>query len=229
MGAVLVFDFDGTVSLGDEPVMAYARAAARRLPREDDRRALLAGVASYLRGEPGRVEALDGYYAVAALGQRVGAGTADLGAAYRESRALVGTAAAPIVAPPGLRALLDEARGLAHVVLVTNAPAEGIEGLLQGLGLDGAFDEVIGDAGKPAGMTRILSSLLEQAGIGSAPERLLSIGDIWTNDLAPAAALGCTTFLVDRYGTGAGRPDRRARELGELYPAVREWLAPPPL
>ena len=228
---VLVLDFDGTVCLGDAPVYEYAAAVVRRLPERDraagDER-LRAALADFFAGarQPDLATAPDGYAAVAALASELAVSDADRNAAYLESRTAVHAGEVPIFAPPGLRALLTEAREHARVVLVTNAPEHGVASLLDILGLQGLFDGVHGDAGKPAGMTSIVDALLADAGLSSTPERLLSVGDIWANDLAPAAARGCVTALVDRHGTGDGTPTHRAATLVELYPAITAWAVP---
>src|SRR5688500_20288004 len=61
---VLVFDFDGTVCLGDGPVRAYAEEAVRGLA-DDVATAVLNGLAAHLDGAPDGHP--DGYSAVAAL------------------------------------------------------------------------------------------------------------------------------------------------------------------
>ena len=225
---VLVLDFDGTVCLGDAPVYEYAAAMIRRLP-EADRTAgeerMRSALADYFAGirNPDLAEAPDGYYAAAGLATELGISDADRNAAYLESRTAVHAGEIPVFAPPGLRDVLDEARRHVRVVLVTNAPEQGVESLLAILGLDGVFDQVRGDAGKPAGMGPILDTLLRDAGITATPDRLLSVGDIWANDLAAAAERGCRTGLIDRYGIGGGAPTHAAATIGELYPAILDW------
>lgn len=225
---VLVLDFDGTVCLGDAPVLEYADAVVRKLPRAQrpaGEARLRGALADFLAGvrNPDLAAAPDGYYAVAALADELGVTDDDRNAAYLESRIRVHAGEVPIFAPPGLRDVLEEARRNVRVVLVTNAPEHGVEGLLGILGIGGVFDEVRGDARKPAGMGGILDRLLADAGIGGRPQRLLSVGDIWPNDLEPAHVRGCATALVDRYGSGTGTPTHRAATLPELYPAILDW------
>jgi FMN phosphatase YigB (HAD superfamily) len=225
---VLVLDFDGTVCLGDAPVVEYAEAVIRRLP--DDIRAsgadrIRSGLEEFFAGtrNPDLADAPDGYYAVARLAAGLGVSGEERNAAYVESRTAVHAGEVPIFAPPGLRDLLVGVRPHVRIVLVTNAPEHGVETLLDALGLGGLFDEVRGDAGKPSGMGPILDGLLAEAGIADTPERLLSVGDIWANDLEPAAARGCRTALVDRYGTGSGLATHSAPTIVELFPALRAW------
>jgi FMN phosphatase YigB (HAD superfamily) len=225
---LLVLDFDGTVCLGDAPVYEYAAAIVRRLP-EADRPAgeerLRTALEGFFTGDrdPDLAAAPDGYYAVAELARQLGVSDDDRNAAYLESRTAVHDGEVPILAPPGLREVLEEAQTHVRVVLVTNAPEDGVESLLRILGLDGLFSAVHGDAGKPGGMGPILDALLQEAGIATSPERLLSVGDIWRNDLQPAAARGCATALIDRYGIADGTPTHRAATIVELYPVLLEW------
>ena len=225
---VLVLDFDGTVCLGDAPVYEYAAAVVRRVPKRDRAAAeerLQTALADFFAGvrDPDLAAAPDGYYAVAALASELGVSAADQSAAYLESRTAVHAGEVPVFAPPGLRDVLEEASRQVRVVLVTNAPEQGVESLLGILGLGNVFDAVRGDAGKPAGMGPILDDLLEDAGLTTAPHRLLSVGDIWVNDLAPAAERGCATALIDRFGTGGGAPTHVAATITELYPAILAW------
>lgn len=205
---VVVLDFDGTVAVGDEPVLAYFRGIAG--PAADD---LLASWAS--TGEGYR----DGYALVADWAARHGVEESVRSAAYAASRAALHAGSAAVVAPAGLADLLRSRPSDVRCVLVTNAPVAGIEPVLDRLGLGGLLDELIGDAGKPAGMPEILAGLLR----GRSPDRLLSIGDIWRNDLEPAAAIGAATAFIDRFGLGEGSPTFRARTLEALLPDIAGW------
>ncbi len=98
-------------------------------------------------------------------------------------------------------------------MLVTNAPVDGIEPVLARLGLEGVLDETIGDAGKPCGMPAALDRLLSAL----PPAALLSVGDVWRNDLEPAAA------IVDRFERGEGSPTFRGRTLEALLPDIERW------
>jgi len=107
-------------------------------------------------------------------------------------------------------------------ILVTNAPGIRIDEALEALGLAGLFDRVITDAGKPSGLDEVLAEL-------PADARLLSIGDIWRNDLAPAHARGHQTALVGDFPDGNAQPTYRAADFSELIPQLEEWLRSAPL
>ena len=219
---ILIFDFDGTVALGDGPVRAYARAVAAEAglaPSFVDE--IVAGLAVPERAGVGGSEdidpdaAIDAYDLVRVRATAAGASADDLARGYAVSRARLATEEAPIVAPAGLAAFLADAD--AERVLVTNAPGVRIPEALVALGLDGLFDRVVVDAGKPAGLASLL--------VGLDPETdVLAVGDIWRNDLAPAHERGHATALVGGYPDPAAAPDFHARTLPELLPALTDWV-----
>lgn len=208
---VLIFDFDGTVALGDGPLLAYARAVAAHAASPD---AFVATVAAQFAAPTADV--IDGYDMVrrAAEAEKIPADA--LSAAYRESRAHLGTPSAPIATAAGLVAFL---RGVeAERLLVTNAPATRLDEALAALGLTGLFDRIVTDAAKPVGLELLLDTLGEGV-------RVLAIGDVWRNDLAPAHARGHATALVAGYPDPAARPTFRADTLDDLLPALGDWIA----
>jgi FMN phosphatase YigB (HAD superfamily) len=106
-----------------------------------------------------------------------------------------------------------------EIHLVTNAPEASLEPVLDRLGLDGLFDRVVGDAAKPVGLEAMLDGFLEDR----KPERILSVGDIPVNDLAPAADRGCATAYIDHYGRPWPRATVSGPRLEDLYPFIHRW------
>lgn len=205
---VVVYDFDGTVSVGDAPAREYLRGIAGN-------RADQLFAAWDAAGRPG----LDGYAMVADWARANGVSQTDRSHAYAASRAALHDGRIATQAPAGLADLLHIRPDPVRCVLVTNAPIDGIGPALERMGLGGCFDELIGDAGKPAGLPALLRQVLG----GLPAERLLSVGDLWANDLAPAAAIGAATALVDPQGTGNGSPTYRACTLTALLPDIERW------
>jgi FMN phosphatase YigB (HAD superfamily) len=210
--SILLFDFDGTIALGDGPVLAYAQHVATALGGDD-------GFVDGIRSALGHADdaALDGYDAVRRAAEERGADARMLSEAYLASRTRLATADAPIAAPDGLAEFLAETSADAERVLVTNAPPIRIAEALDGLGLAGLFDRIVTDARKPAGLDAVLADLPAEA-------RVLSIGDIWHNDLAPAHARGHATALIGGFADPAATPTYRAAAFAELIPQLRDWL-----
>lgn len=212
VNSLLLFDFDGTIALGDGPVLAYAQHIAEALADGDG---FVDGIRTLLDAADGA--ALDGYDAVRRAAEERGADAALLSAAYLASRRQLATADAPVSAPDGLAVFLADAAPYAERMLVTNAPGIRIADALDVLGLAGLFDRVVTDARKPAGLDTVLAAL-------PADTRVLSIGDIWRNDLAPAHARGHATALIGGFADPEARPTYRAATFAELIPQLECWL-----
>jgi FMN phosphatase YigB (HAD superfamily) len=226
---VVVFDFDGTVSLGHGPVRSYARHIAASLAAAHAVEVLgrfeTELTAPDTGSDTGVTAPIDGYDLVRLLSEGYDVPAGVRSSAYLSSRVELATAAAPVIAPTGLARFLTEARPKAHLVLATNAPSIRIEEALGSLGLTGAFDTVHTSVGKPAGFGPLLDELLALLPAGTdAAAGLLSIGDVWANDLAPADARGASTALVGGPIPAGATPTFRATHLYELYPALQAWL-----
>lgn len=215
---ILVLDFDGTVCLGDAPVLAYADQVAQRLP-EAPAAAVRTGIEQFLTGALTLPDCEDGYQAVVALGGH-DLPAAGLSAAYLASRSdLDAEATTP---PQGLGELLDELRAQdVAVVLVTNAPLTGVDVWLSHHQIAPRLDAVVPDAGKPERMAAVLTGILRQ--YQAEPVHLASLGDVWRNDIEPAMALGAAGLFIDRFGSGRGPATHTGGSVEALYPHIRRW------
>jgi phosphoglycolate phosphatase-like HAD superfamily hydrolase len=209
--ASVVFDFDGTVALGQGPLDAYADCVGELAGAQvaADCRAAVRLFATGTSDHP------DGYAAVRAAALRHGVDDDVLSAAYLRSREMLATEAAPIHAPAGLDTFLRMLSHHATCVIATNAPAIGLARALESLGIADVVDEVHAGVGKPAGLTAIIARHL-------ATGPTLAVGDIWENDLAPAQALGAATAFVG-IGRIAGQPTLRGTTLAALYDDILDW------
>lgn len=214
MTPTILFDFDGTLAVGDGPVLAFARQVAEHAGSGYLERVMAtlrdhdAGAATQFR---------DGYDVVGTLARQDGVAPAALQQAYLAGRRLLGTPEAPVDAAPGLAQLLAALPRATRVVLATNAPGVGVERLLTTWGVRERFTDLHYEVGKPAGLTPIV-----QAALAMGP--VLAVGDIVENDLFPAAALGAATALV---GPAAATPPAdvtmHARTLDALAADITAW------
>lgn len=225
-----MLDLDGTLLIGDGPALDHARELAALLDARtsDSGTQFLRRIEAYLAGEAGdeAIAAPDGYFAARALGLQAGLSDHDISTSFFVHRARMAGGEVPFHAPEGAKELIGELRSTVDVALVTNAPTDGLPAILQILGLHDAFDHVVGDAGKPAGLPGAVTELLAASGDPDF-RRVLSVGDIWENDLAPLAAGGATTGHIDRHDTRVGTPTHRARTFDGLIPAIRAWASDP--
>lgn len=228
---LLVLDLDGTLLIGDEPALDHALELARmldaRAPGSGTR--LLGRVESFLSGATASrpSTAPDGYLAARSFALDAGLGEDEIATAFLAHRARMAAGGIPFHAPAGAASLIAAVRSTVEVALVTNAPNDGLPAILGTLHLADAFDHVVGDAGKPTGLPRVVARLLARSSGASDFGLVFSVGDIWENDLAPLASLGATTGYIDRHRSGRGTPTHRSTSFDQLAPAILEWAARP--
>ncbi|MBW4095600.1 MAG: HAD family hydrolase [Acidobacteria bacterium] len=218
---LLVLDFDGTVCVGDGPVWAYANAAASFMSVSDGR-AMKQQLTDFLDGTPESPRFLDGYAAVASLAEHH-VGPAVLEEAFVRSRAAVAAGSVTVSAPVGLDGFLASLEGTALRLLLTNAPLTGVHESLAVLGLEDVIDVVLPNAHKPTGLEQLMPHFLRRR----QPHEVLSVGDIWRNDLEPVLAAGGITAFIDRFNHGGGQAHVRAADFPELFPAIAQWANDP--
>lgn len=211
----IIFDFDGTLALGNGPIVAYANAVAEETGNAE----FLGNAMSALdEFEAGRTTRRDGYDVVGTLATDAGVRADVLNRAYLASRAALADPGS-VAAPEGLLAFLTRLGSHARLVLATNAPGDGIISLLESWGVAEAFDELHFSVGKPGGLEPILDDALTRGPV-------LSVGDIVAFDLAPALARGAATALVG--ATAERAPESvtfRGASLHDLYSDIETWAA----
>jgi FMN phosphatase YigB (HAD superfamily) len=224
---IILLDFDGTACRGDEPARAYAEHIAATLPRVDGHR-LMSMLDGFLDGtdrDGTLAAAQDGYQAVATLAAHLDVPPETTRAAFLSMRQRLADGEVRVEVPDGLIDLLTELRRDAMTVLATNSPAAGMPEIVGRLGLDGVLDEIVSDAAKPTGLPPLLDRLLDAVDARHEPHRLLSIGDIWANDLRIPRERGCATAYIDRFDRRQGPADARASVIEDLYGHVRTWAS----
>lgn len=260
---LLLLDFDGTICLGDDPVLAYAEQVDALLTEQglsgpggasvhslvksafDAGNLLIDAIEYTADGTPTAVidapqhavggahpiswPLQDGYQLTQLLARQSGLSDEDTSRAFMQGRRTLlarGLETSDVHSPHRARELFLELRARVGVVLITNSPAEGFETWLQALGLTDVFDTIIHSAGKPSGMPAAIAQAQTALEAPVAEEAILSVGDIWANDLSHVAATGGSTILIDRYGTGLGEPQHRVESWHEVDGLIRGWAEP---
>ncbi|PRZ40543.1 FMN phosphatase YigB (HAD superfamily) [Antricoccus suffuscus] len=219
--SVLVLDFDGTVCLGDGPVWAYANAAFGRINDVRATHQMRERLTTFLSAGARAAAYKDGYFAVADLAAaHLDADALD--AAYAESRQALATLPGDVRAPEGLHDFLDQFDNVARV-LVTNAPYDGVTETLATLGLTDVIDAIIADAKKPAGFRDLLPRLRD----GRPASHLLSVGDVYDNDIAIPLESGCATAFINRFGHNPGPSHLHGARFEEMYDGIHAWARDP--
>jgi len=96
---------------------------------------------------------------------------------------------------PGLESTLSQLAEVRELILATNSEAQDTDRLLDLLNLQGIFTERYTSCNKPADSRQLFQKIIAKYEI--SPEEMLSIGDNYLNDIAPARELGCQTVLLD--------------------------------
>ncbi len=212
----VIFDFDGTIALGTGPVVAFAKSLSGHGAGPDVVSAALLALEEF---ESGKSKDRDGYGAVARVATAGGLVQTDINAAYMSSRRHLGTELSPVDLPNDLASFLERLAVVANVWLATNAPAEGVAHVLESGGLVRSFARTHFNVGKPDGLAPIITDALSGGPV-------LSVGDIYDYDLAPAVAFGADTALVGKTSSSDQRNvTMRAANLENLYPQIEAWAA----
>lgn len=218
--AAIFWDFDGTVYRAPAGCRRYGQEIAKCLP-PDQAGEYLATLDRYLAGEGG-IEAADGWEAAAkAAGEYLGRN--GWHEEFRNARTYLESGDCPIEVPAGLRETISRLRRRARQFLLSNTPSFGVFGLLSKLGIADLFDEVVCEAGKPALLPARLSAAARVLGLPVGA--VLSVGDHFQNDVAPALAAGAAGAYVNTFGAGpSGIADLEAPKMELLLPAIERWV-----
>ncbi len=220
--AIVVWDLDGTLYRSTAACRHYARGIAAGLA-EERREAYLAALDGYLAGEGG-VDASDGWEAAVVLAGGPRGASRLYADAFAMTRAFMLTDECRLEVPDGVPELLERSAARARRILMSNTPAFGVMPLLERLGLTGLFDEIVCRAEKPDRLAERLTALarVNDLELGS----VISIGDHFVNDIAPAIALGCATAYVDPFRVGpGGQATFEAARIEDLLPALEAWMS----
>ncbi|NMP23181.1 HAD family hydrolase [Sulfobacillus harzensis] len=219
MHGLILFDLDGTLYQGDAPFRFYAKTIARHMASEDQHR-YLDQVESHLNGRE-RLVAGDNWEAVVQLAEPYLADDDLWQQAFVETRIFMNGEQCELEVPDALRQLLRELRSKITLACVSNSPPEAAIPLLQRLDLYCLFDQVTPSANKPNGLIQHARELWNGQLV---PERTLSVGDNYRNDIAPALEAGFATAHISPRGYFPGPSIARGYALDDVIPFIRSWV-----
>lgn len=166
---------------------------------------------------PGRLIIGDWWYLPDVLAAHYGIPADRRSVAFNEVRTFMASDAFRLRPEPGVTELLSELRGRGKRLLaMSNSPADSVSAVLGELDLLERFDLVITDSQKPAGMRRYIEGT-------DHPDRILSVGDVYVNEIQPVLEAGGAAVYIDRHGTGFGAEHARCVRVASISEAI-SWL-----
>lgn len=165
----------------------------------------------------GRINIGDWWALPDVLAAHYGVPRPDRASAFLATRDFIGSEGFRLRREPWLVDTLQGLRGGGkRLVAMSNSPAASVDDVFDQLGVRRYFSLIVTSAEKPHGLTRFLE---EEA----APERVLSIGDNFVNDIEPALRAGSYALYIDRHDTRLGADSPRCYCVDSIQ-AVPGWL-----
>jgi len=130
----------------------------------------------------------DGWWPPYVLARHYGVPMEACHQAYNETKMDMAKGEGWITQTPGLHDYLHVLKEEKTIVLMTNSDAEDVERLLDHLSLQEAFDSKVTSAVKPVQTKEHFMRILQRYNV--KPEEVISIGDNFMNEIAPALQMG---------------------------------------
>lgn len=137
--------------------------------------------------------------------------------AFMATRAFMATDQFHLHLAPGMEACLSDlvGRGI-RLAAMSNSPIDSVHDVFDELGIREYFSMIVGDSGKPVGLTEWLSGVTEARVV-------LSVGDNYVNDIEPALKAGARALYIDRHGTDLGSEYDTCVHVASIDAAIA-WL-----
>lgn len=220
----IIFDLDGTLYEDERVYDRYAQELAHFLPPDRQRHYLADWAAAKAGRGPLRVglgygenQYIGDWWGLAdVLAAHHGIARSDRTAAFHATRSAMSDGTLSLEPEPWLHDLLAMLRAQGRrLIAMSNSPSPSVENVLTQLGLQERCDLVLSGAAKPAGLDRFLQE-------SGAADRILSVGDHFVNDIAPALQAGSHALYIDHHDTGLGHGMARLRRISsrQLLPDV---------
>ncbi len=220
MRKVVVFDFDGTVILGDQPYYRCAEIISKQLPASDADAFISKVKAALTRSIPFPGE--DGWNMLSNLSREFSSKDT-FTAAFHETRKEMLEYGNMTYVPESVKVLLRRIKQYAVLALASNSPPSYVEPVLRKYSLDSYFSYVRPGAGKPAGFEYIVRQIIDHEKL-PVDFMLLSVGDHYINDILPAVESGWDGAFVNPYGVDPRKSTVSAGDIDALSEWITDWV-----
>jgi FMN phosphatase YigB (HAD superfamily) len=136
----------------------------------------------------------DGWWLPYSTARHFGLTSKDTQECYNATKEFMVTDEFQLTKTPGLKKGLHTLKQDKELVLITNSDKDDVKRLLNELDLEGIFDRIVSSALKPKNTKKHFELLMEEYRL--APEKTVSIGDNFINEIAPALSLGMKALYI---------------------------------
>lgn len=220
MKKIVVFDFDGTVILGDQPYLRCAKIISNKLP-DTEATAFLYTVTLALNHSipfPGE----DGWNMLSNLSREYSNKDLFTEAFHQTRREMLVTTDMTFM-PDSVKDLLGKIKPVSILALASNSPPQYVEPIVRRYSLDSDFSYIQPKAGKPMGFTQLVKRIVEQEKLHDE-YRVLSVGDHYPNDILPAVESGWDGAFVNPFRLDTRRSTISDESIEALSPWILEWV-----
>ena len=216
----IVWDLDGTLYRGTEALRAYAQALASRL--EGTQAVTFAAYSEAVITRPQTVAPYrDLWNALTRAAHECGLSYAEANTVFVEIRRQIIRGTLAVQVPKGVvERITDLDREGLSMAVVTNSDGRSGRALLRSLGLGALVHRMQANAMKPAGFAPAVRRLFP----GLLSGAILSVGDNYQNDVAPALDAGMAAVHVHTPGALTGPVTLRVSRLEEALPWIEQWV-----
>ncbi|WP_194840945.1 HAD family hydrolase [Filobacillus milosensis] len=138
----------------------------------------------------------DGWWPPYAIARHFGLSIDVIQASYNRTKEQMAELDGYLTRTPGLKEYLKELQNGKRLIVCTNSDEVDAKRLLQFLNIDEHFEELIPSAMKPVNTKKHFNYVLQKYDV--APEQVVSVGDNFMNEVAPALQLGMkAVWLTD--------------------------------
>ncbi len=220
MKKIVVFDFDGTIILGEKPYLRCAEIISTKLP-DTEAVAFLKTVKSALDHSipfPGE----DGWSMLSSLSSKYS--KEDLFTeAFHQTRKEMLARPDMTYMPDSVNNLLEKIKPISILALASNSPPQYVEPVVRRYSLDHYFDYIQPKAGKPMGFMQLVKRTVENEKLHD-DYCVLSVGDHYPNDILPAVEAGWDGAFVNPFLLDMRKSTISDKSVESLSPWILKWV-----